>query len=105
MGTPQQPDTGVYISNSQTYQEVRDLARTVDRIEHKMDEVITATKDIRSDVADHEARIRTLEAMPKGDDLAARITPLEGARWPLPTIGVLTGLGSAGIALVALFGK
>ncbi|MEV0494662.1 hypothetical protein [Streptomyces atratus] len=43
------------------YQEVRNLARTVDRIELKLDEVITATKDIRGDVADHEARLRTLE--------------------------------------------
>jgi len=33
MGTP---DPGVYISPAQTYQEVRDLARTVDRIESKL---------------------------------------------------------------------
>ncbi|MEU8704218.1 hypothetical protein [Streptomyces sp. NPDC048565] len=62
MATPQPPDSGVYISNGQTYQEVRDLARTVDRIELKLDEVLNETKDIRGDVADHEARLRSLEA-------------------------------------------
>lgn len=36
MATPQPPDAGVYISNGQTYQEVRDLARTVDRIKLKL---------------------------------------------------------------------
>lgn len=102
MGTPSQPDTGVYISNGQTYQEVRDLARTVDRIEHKLDEIVNATKDIRSDVADHESRLRNLEAQPKGETLDARITPLERARWPLPTIGVLAGLGGAATGVAAL---
>lgn len=102
MGTPQPPDAGVYISNGQTYQEVRDLARTVDRIELKLDEVITATKDIRGDVADHEARLRTLEAMPKGDTLDPRIAILERAKWPLPSIGVLSGVAGAAAGIFAL---
>ncbi|MEV7871518.1 hypothetical protein AB0P17_36710 [Streptomyces sp. NPDC088124] len=81
------PDPGVYISPAQTYQEVRDLARTVDRIELKLDEVLNETKDIRSDVADHEARLRTLER----------------ARWPLPTIGVLAGVAGTASGLIALY--
>lgn len=105
MGTPQQPDTGVYISNGQTYQEVRDLARTVDRIEHKLDEIVTATKDIRNDVADHETRLRNLEAMPKGDAIDVRLTTLERAKWPLPTVGVLAGVGGAVTGALALFMK
>ena len=55
------PDPGVYISPAQTYQEVRDLARTVDRIESKLDGVLDEQRDIRSDVADHETRLRVLE--------------------------------------------
>lgn len=76
----------MYISNGQTYQEVRDLARTVDRIELKLDEVLNETKDIRSDIADHETRLRTLER----------------ARWPLPTIGVLAGVAGAATGALAL---
>lgn len=102
MATPQPPDAGVYISNGQTYQEVRDLARTVDRIELKLDEVLNETKDIRSDVADHEARLRTLEALPKGDALDGRVTTLERARWPLPSIGILTGVAGAATGVLAL---
>ncbi|MEV8395615.1 MULTISPECIES: hypothetical protein [Bacillati] len=81
------PDPGVYISPAQTYQEVRDLARTVDRIESKLDGILDENKDIRSDVADHETRLRTLER----------------ARWPLPTIGVLAGVAGTASGLFALY--
>lgn len=80
------PDAGVYISSAQTYQEVRDLARTVDRIESKLDGVLDEQKDIRTDVADHETRLRVLER----------------ARWPLPTIGVLAGVAGAATGALAL---
>ncbi|MEU7044921.1 hypothetical protein AB0A77_28235 [Streptomyces varsoviensis] len=36
-------------------------------------------------------------------DLEQRVTTLEHGRWPLPTIGVLTGLAGAATAVVALF--
>ncbi len=81
------PDPGVYISTAQMYQEVRDLAQTVSRIESKVDSFLDEAKDIRSDVQDHELRIRTLER----------------ARWPLPTIGVLAGVAGAATGAVALF--
>ncbi|MCZ9352998.1 hypothetical protein NGM36_25045 [Streptomyces mutabilis] len=81
------PDPGVYISPAQTYQEVRDLAKAVGRIEAKLDGILDETKDIRSDIADHELRIRTLER----------------ARWPLPTIGVLAGVAGAATGALALF--
>lgn len=80
------PDPGVYISPAQMYQEVRGLAEAVGRIETKIDGILDETKDIRGDLADHEARIRALE---KG-------------RWPLPTIGVLAGAGGAVTGLIAL---
>ncbi len=81
------PDPGVYISTAQMYQEVRDLAQTVGRIESKVDSFLDEAKDIRSDVQDHELRIRTLER----------------ARWPLPTIGVLAGVAGAATGAMALF--
>ncbi|MEU3252878.1 hypothetical protein [Streptomyces sp. NPDC006997] len=83
------PDPGVYISTAQMYQEVRDLAQTVGRIESKVDNFLDEAKDIRSDVHDHEIRIRTLER----------------ARWPLPTIGVLAGVGGAVTGALALFAR
>ncbi|MEU6279720.1 hypothetical protein [Streptomyces sp. NPDC047028] len=81
------PDPGVYISPAQMYQEVRGLAQAVGRIETKIDGILNETKDIRTDVADHESRLRTLER----------------ARWPLPTIGVLAGLAGAATGAAALF--
>lgn len=83
------PDTGVYISTAQMYQEVRDLAQTVGRIESKVDSFLDEAKDIRGDLQDHELRIRTLER----------------ARWPMPTIGVLAGLAGAATGAVALFAR
>ncbi|TFE42508.1 hypothetical protein E3E14_25335 [Streptomyces sp. ICN441] len=85
--TPQDP--GVYISPAQMYQEVRGLAETVGRIETKVDGFIQEAKDIRGDLADHEARLRTLEK----------------ARWPLPTIGVLAGVAGAATGALALFAR
>ena len=76
----------MYISPAQMYQEVRALAQAVGRIESKIDGILDETKDIRSDLGDHEQRIRTLER----------------ARWPLPTIGVLAGVGGAATGLLAL---
>ncbi|MFC8658440.1 hypothetical protein ACFUCT_25035 [Streptomyces parvus] len=84
MVTPQDP--GVYISPAQMYQEVRALAQAVGRIESKIDGILDETKDIRSDLGDHEQRLRVLER----------------ARWPLPTIGVLAGVGGAATGLLAL---
>ena len=78
-------DPGVYIGPAQTYQEVRNLARTVDRIESKLDGVLDEQKDIRGDVQDHEMRLRTLER----------------ARWPLPALGVLTGAIGGATGLIA----
>ncbi|MEV5953716.1 hypothetical protein AB0M11_08055 [Streptomyces sp. NPDC051987] len=83
------PDPGVFISNAQMYQEVRDLAQAVNRIESKLDNILDDAKDIRSDVQDHELRIRTLER----------------ARWPLPTIGALAGIAGAATGVIALLGR
>lgn len=83
------PDPGVYISTAQMYQEVRDLAQTVSRIENKVDSFLDEAKDIRSDVQDHELRIRTLER----------------ARWPLPTIGVLAGVAGTALGALSFFAR
>ncbi|GHA61177.1 hypothetical protein GCM10010330_11340 [Streptomyces tendae] len=97
MATPEQ---GVVISNAQMYQEVRDLAKTVGRIEAKIDGVLNETRDIRADLADHEARLRALEAMPKSSEIEPRVATLERARWPLPSLAALTGIGALVVALL-----
>ncbi|MBC9728273.1 hypothetical protein H8R17_26760 [Streptomyces sp. TRM68367] len=49
----------------------------------------SAMTGARSDVQDHEHRIRTLER----------------ARWPMPTIGVLAGVAGAATGALALFAR
>jgi hypothetical protein len=84
---PTEQDSGVYISTTQMYDEVKDLSKAVARIESKVDRFLDEAKDIRSDVQDHELRLRTLER----------------ARWPLPTIGVLAGVAGVATGAAALF--
>lgn len=55
------PDSGVYISNGQMYQELRSLSDGVTRVETKLDTIGQALSDDSKDVADHESRIRALE--------------------------------------------
>lgn len=81
------PDPGVYISPAQMYAEVRSLHDAVSRVEAKLDQIRDDGKAVSSELHDHEARIRRLEA----------------ARWPLPTVGALAGLAGTGVALLALF--
>ncbi|GHI91265.1 hypothetical protein [Streptomyces olivaceus] len=95
------PESGVVISSAQMYQEVRDLAKTVGRIEAKIDGVLNETRDIRADLADHETRLRALETMPKSSEIEPRVATLERARWPLPSIAALTGIGALVVALLA----
>ncbi|MFF7610756.1 hypothetical protein [Streptomyces lavendulae] len=83
------PDPGVYISPAAMYQEVRGLAEAVARIESKLDGILENAGDLRKDVDDHETRLRALER----------------ARWPLPTIGVLAGLGGAITGAIALLAR
>lgn len=77
----------VVISAERIYEEVRALADGLTRLESKMDGFINESKDIRHDVADHEARIRTLES----------------GRWPLPAFGAITGFLGATGAIIAIF--
>ncbi|MFJ3082103.1 hypothetical protein ACIPJG_20460 [Streptomyces halstedii] len=62
------------------------MAQAVGRIESKIDGLLDETKDIRTDLGDHEQRLRTLER----------------ARWPLPTLGALTGVAGAAAGVLAL---
>ncbi|WP_327246538.1 hypothetical protein [Streptomyces sp. NBC_01320] len=84
MTTPNDP--GVYIPSSQMYQEMRSLHDAVSRVETKLDGLRDSYVEVTKDVADHETRLRTLER----------------ARWPLPTLGVLAGLGGTATGLLAL---
>ncbi|MFC4034528.1 hypothetical protein ACFO3J_24070 [Streptomyces polygonati] len=79
-------DPGVYISPAQTHAEVRRVADGQIRMEGKLDEIVRDLRDSRDHLADHESRLRRLEAN----------------RWPLPTIGAIAGVGGAVAAVVAL---
>lgn len=72
----------MYISTVQMYAEVRTLAETVGRIESKLDGLLAETRDIRSDLSDHESRLRALER----------------ARWPLPSLAAAVSLVALGVA-------
>lgn len=85
MSTPG-PDPGVYISPAQTLAEVRKIADGQIRMEGKLDRVLADQGDLRDSAADHEQRIRRLEA----------------ARWPLPTMAALIALAGLGVALLPL---
>ncbi|MFC8625603.1 hypothetical protein [Streptomyces anulatus] len=76
----------MYISTGQMYQEMRSLHDAVSRVETKLDGLRDGYTEVTKDVADHEARLRTLER----------------ARWPLPTIGVLAGVAGTATGLLAL---
>ncbi|MGX1514992.1 hypothetical protein [Streptomyces collinus] len=83
------PETGVYISNGQMYQELRTLSDGVTRVETKLDGIAQGLTEVSKDITDHETRLRTLER----------------ARWPMPTIGVLAGVAGAATGALALFAR
>ncbi|MFM9604241.1 hypothetical protein [Streptomyces turgidiscabies] len=103
MATPD--PAGVYISSAQMYQELRSLSDGLTRVETKLDGIGQGVTELGKDVADHESRLRALEAMPKTVDIEPRVTTLERARWPMPTLGVLAGLVGAATGAIALFAR
>ncbi|MFE7624614.1 hypothetical protein [Streptomyces sp. NPDC057509] len=82
--TPQDP--GVYIPPGQMYQELRSLSDGMVRVETKLDSIGQGLTDLGTDVADHEARLRSLER----------------GRWPLPTIAALAGVAGTATGVLAL---
>ena len=73
-----QPEHGVVITLTDIYKQLVSLAARVDALTNAAEKL-----------ADHEARVRSLER----------------ARWPLPTITVLLALGSLAVAVIALYIK
>jgi hypothetical protein len=71
------------------YEEVRRVGDGLIRLEAKLDALGAADRDVDSRLGDHEARIRRLEAN----------------RWPLPTIGALTGLAALCATVVPLVSR
>lgn len=76
------PLGGVQIGAREIYDEVKEVGRKVDRL-------VDAHEEIRTDVADHESRIRSLERM----------------RWPLPSIAALVAVASLVVAILGYIAK
>ena len=69
------------------------------------DEQLRGLAQVPGQVADHEARLRTLEAaqpVPRLNDHSARIRALEANRWPLPSAALLIALGSLVVGVITL---
>lgn len=73
---------GFYVSPEQIYTAVMSMTG-------KVDTLIMQHTDVRTDLNDHETRLRSLES----------------SRWPLPTVSVLFALASLVIAVYVAFGK
>ncbi|MFI6276695.1 hypothetical protein [Streptomyces sp. NPDC050988] len=98
MGTP---DPDVYTSSAQMYQEMRSLHDAVTRVDSKLEALTGQAVQLN----DHENRLRALESSPKTTDIEPRVSTLERARWPLPTVAALTGVAGTGIALFGLLAR
>lgn len=77
-------DSGVVISTTQMYGEVRRVADGLIRLEAKLDALGAADRDVDGRLTDHEARLRTLEA----------------GRWPLQALSALIALGALGYSVL-----
>ncbi|MFI2426495.1 hypothetical protein ACH5A7_20765 [Streptomyces sp. NPDC018955] len=58
-------------------------------METKLDGIGQGLTELGKDVSDHESRLRALER----------------ARWPLPSVAVLTAMGSLGVAVWTAAGR
>lgn len=92
------PDGSVVITPAQMYAMQGDTAKKVDDLTSEVralrDAVHPAFADLRSDLADHETRVRVIESkLP--DELGTRLSALEQVRWKA------TGIASLVSALIA----
>ncbi|WP_306323725.1 MULTISPECIES: hypothetical protein [unclassified Streptomyces] len=79
------PDGSVIITPTEVYAEVRATHDEVKSVSSKLDAL--PVHDLVQQLGDHESRLRILER----------------SRWPLPTLGVLAGVGGAVTGAIALF--
>lgn len=97
----------VHIGAREIYDQLLQTDRKVDQIGNRVEQLATAHAE---QLADHEARIRTLEVRTtdvetNGTDLVDhenRIRTLERGRWPLPAIASLIGIASLVVAILSL---
>ncbi|MEW2127094.1 hypothetical protein AB0891_25580 [Streptomyces sp. NPDC007259] len=63
----------------------------------RLDTALQRTSQAEKDIADLETKVDK-----ELDELGGRVSSLERGRWPLPTIGALTGVAGAVTAVLAL---
>lgn len=88
------PDGSAITTPNEMLTELRAVHSTVDRLAATLD---PAMSDLRTDVNDHETRIRVIEAL-NLKDVPLRVRALEQARWKAAGgIAILSALVSGGV--------
>lgn len=87
MTTPDQ--AGIVITLPQMYAELRAMGETLGRVEGTVSVTAADVRGIRASQDDHETRVRSLEA----------------SRWPLASLGALSGVAGAVAGAWALLTK
>lgn len=82
---PNTPLGPVQIGAREIYDQLLRTDRKVDGIGGQVERVVAAQSELMQDLADHEARLRSLER----------------ARWPLPSLAALVSLVSVVLAVLA----
>lgn len=98
MTLPPDPQPYVVIGLKEVYDAVLRLQAIVERQTSQQDEH-------GRDLADHETRLRVVEAA-QPVQLRADVERLKAGRWPLPTITALAAAGALIVAILAfVYGK
>ncbi len=85
---------------------VREIYDAVLRLTGRVDTLISQHDETRTDLKDHELRIRAIENADKKDhDHEARLKELERNRWPLPSLALLVSLAALILAAMKQFGN
>lgn len=86
----------------------REIYDAVVRLTGRIDILVAQQEEVKTRQQDQEARIRVLEAtvhearlrVVEISDISVRVRALESARWPLPSLAILFGIGSLILGLI-----
>jgi len=86
----------VQITGREIYDEVVRVRTTLERL-------VDQAAATRETLSNHDEQLRALTAVPERlADHEARLRSLERARWPLPSLAAVTGLAALGVSAAGL---